>query len=109
MVVTAGALEFQSAKIRRLGFEFDATHITNITQKNGKALIISRLLQEYPGRTLLYVDDKSSELINIAEDPYVDLKRVKLFQISHGDRPTNDQISKKGICQKVYSLKEMYG
>lgn len=93
VVITAGALEFQSSKLRHLGFEFDATHITNISQKSGKALIISHLLQEYSGRTLLYVDDKSSELINIAEDTSIDMTRVQLFQISYGDRPNHTLVS----------------
>ena len=109
IVITAGAREFQSAKIRKLGFAFESTYITNILQENGKAQVIAQLLKKYSDQNLFYVDDKASELVHIAEDPCVDMARVSLYQISHGDRPMEEKISKKGVYQKISSLEEIYG
>lgn len=109
VVITAGAFEFQSTKLKRLGFEFDTTYITNIAQKDGKASAISLLLREYPDRPLFYVDDKASELAHIAEDDSVDASRVRLFQISYGDGPERDAVVTEKQFQKISSLREIYG
>ncbi len=82
-------------------------YITDITQ--GKASAIQLLLEKYPDRHLLYVDDKELELRRISIMKTIDFSRLSLFQISYSDTKKYESVPSSLSFQQITSLSEIYG
>lgn len=81
-IVTAGAPSFQQKKVEHLALPIDGYIITDITVGKGDA--IADIGSRFPTSQVIFVDDKSTELLRVWNHSGVDHDRISLFKI---DRP----------------------
>lgn len=81
-IVTAGAPAFQKKKIDHINLPINGYTITDITVGKGDA--IADIATKFPDNRIVFVDDKSSELLRVWNHPRVNQAALSLFKI---DRP----------------------